>query len=203
MLRSVGWTVAHVPFFDWYHKSESERRQLVAAKLAELSRPGAIEETVAVKGDPSAIAVADTEAKDDDHGPVTAGNVLPDEEDSDAMTSEPKLMPVTHVIADEFNASENELVGSEDAPCLEDSTSTATRAKRQRKGRRRKAKPSAPRAWRQTAVTFVLAAALGGYAVSMAYFLAATWRHNIPRAAVVGSMEQPRDGVGDPEIFDL
>ena len=35
-LRSFGWTVAHISFLDWDNKSESERRQLVAAKLAEL-----------------------------------------------------------------------------------------------------------------------------------------------------------------------
>ena len=35
-LRSFGWTVAHISFLDWSHKSESERRQLVAAKLGEL-----------------------------------------------------------------------------------------------------------------------------------------------------------------------
>ena len=32
-LRSFGWTVAHISFLDWYHKSESERRQLVAVNL--------------------------------------------------------------------------------------------------------------------------------------------------------------------------
>ena len=35
-LRSFGWTVTHISFLDWDHKSESERRQLVAAKLGEL-----------------------------------------------------------------------------------------------------------------------------------------------------------------------
>ena len=35
-LRSFGWTVAHISFLDWDHKSKSERRQLVAAKLGEL-----------------------------------------------------------------------------------------------------------------------------------------------------------------------
>jgi len=35
-LRSFGWTVAHISFLDWEHKSESERRQLVAAKLDKL-----------------------------------------------------------------------------------------------------------------------------------------------------------------------
>ena len=35
-LRSLGWTVAHVSFLDWDHESQSERRQLVAAKLGEL-----------------------------------------------------------------------------------------------------------------------------------------------------------------------
>ena len=35
-LRSFGWTVAHISFLNWDHKSESERRQLVAAKLEEL-----------------------------------------------------------------------------------------------------------------------------------------------------------------------
>jgi len=35
-LRSLGWTVAHVSFLDWDHKSKSERRQLVAAKLGDL-----------------------------------------------------------------------------------------------------------------------------------------------------------------------
>jgi very-short-patch-repair endonuclease len=38
-LRSFGWTVAHISFLDWDHKSESERRQLVAAKLGELGLP--------------------------------------------------------------------------------------------------------------------------------------------------------------------
>ena len=38
-LHSLGWTVAHILFFDWWHKSESERRQLVAAKLSELGLP--------------------------------------------------------------------------------------------------------------------------------------------------------------------
>ena len=38
-LRSFGWTVAHISFFDWIHKSESERRRLVAAKLDELGIP--------------------------------------------------------------------------------------------------------------------------------------------------------------------
>ena len=37
--RSFGWTVAHISFLDWYHKSESERRQLLAAKLDELCIP--------------------------------------------------------------------------------------------------------------------------------------------------------------------
>ena len=36
LLRSFGWTVAHISFLDWSHKSDSERRQLVAAKLREL-----------------------------------------------------------------------------------------------------------------------------------------------------------------------
>ena len=35
-LRSFGWTVAHICYLDWDHKSELERRQLVAAKLDEL-----------------------------------------------------------------------------------------------------------------------------------------------------------------------
>ena len=35
-LRSFGWTIAHIAFLDWNHKTESERRQLVAAKLGEL-----------------------------------------------------------------------------------------------------------------------------------------------------------------------
>ena len=35
-LRSFGWTVAHISFLEWNHKTESERRQLVAAKLGEL-----------------------------------------------------------------------------------------------------------------------------------------------------------------------
>ena len=35
-MRSFGWTVAHISFLDWDHKSESERRQLVAAKLGDL-----------------------------------------------------------------------------------------------------------------------------------------------------------------------
>ena len=38
-LRSLGWTVAHISYLDWDHKSESERRQLVAAKLGELGVP--------------------------------------------------------------------------------------------------------------------------------------------------------------------
>ena len=38
-LRSFGWTVAHISFLEWDHKSESERRQLVAAKLDELGIP--------------------------------------------------------------------------------------------------------------------------------------------------------------------
>ena len=38
-LRSFGWTVAHIYLVDWDHKSESERRQLVAAKLGELGIP--------------------------------------------------------------------------------------------------------------------------------------------------------------------
>ena len=36
LLRSFGWTVAHISFLDWDHKSDSERRQLVVAKLGEL-----------------------------------------------------------------------------------------------------------------------------------------------------------------------
>ena len=39
VLRSLGWTVAHISFLDWDHKSEPERRQLVAAKLDELGIP--------------------------------------------------------------------------------------------------------------------------------------------------------------------
>ena len=35
-LRSLGWTVAHISYFDWDHKFESERRELVVAKLDEL-----------------------------------------------------------------------------------------------------------------------------------------------------------------------
>ena len=35
-LRSFGWTVAHISYFDWDHKSKSDRRQLIAAKLGEL-----------------------------------------------------------------------------------------------------------------------------------------------------------------------
>ena len=35
-LRSFGWTVSHICYLDWYDKSESERRQLVTAKLGEL-----------------------------------------------------------------------------------------------------------------------------------------------------------------------
>ena len=35
-LRRFGWTVAHISFLDWGHKSEPERRQLVAAMLDEL-----------------------------------------------------------------------------------------------------------------------------------------------------------------------
>ena len=38
-LRTFGWTVAHISFLDWNHKSESERRKLVAAKLGELAIP--------------------------------------------------------------------------------------------------------------------------------------------------------------------
>ena len=41
LLRSFGWTVARISVCDWQHKSEAERRQLVAAKLEELRRiPG-------------------------------------------------------------------------------------------------------------------------------------------------------------------
>jgi len=36
---NFGWTVAHISYFDWHGKSESERRQLVAAKLDELGVP--------------------------------------------------------------------------------------------------------------------------------------------------------------------
>ena len=204
MLQSFGWTIAHVAFFDWNHRSESERRQLVATKLTELALPVAIEEAVAVKDGPRANAVADTEAKDDDHGPAAAGNVLSGEEDADLMTPEPEPTPITPVIAHELNVTENEPVDAEDTPCLEELISTTTRVKRRRKGRR-KAKSSVPRAWRPTAVTFVLAAALGSYAVCVAYFLAARWRQNggIPTAPVVGSMDQPRDVDGDPGISDL
>ena len=35
-LHSFGWTVTHISFMDWDHKSERERRQLVAAKLGEM-----------------------------------------------------------------------------------------------------------------------------------------------------------------------
>jgi len=38
-LRSFGWTIAHISYLDWDHKSESERRQLVATKLEELGIP--------------------------------------------------------------------------------------------------------------------------------------------------------------------
>ena len=196
LLRSFGWTVAHVPFFDWDHRSESERRQLVAAKLAELALSVAIEEGVAVKDDPSAIA--DTEAKDDDHGPVAADVVLSDEEDSDLMTPEPEPRPTTPIMAQhEFNVTENEPVCFEERPCLEGSTSTTTRANRRRKGRR-KAKAPTPRAWRQSAVTFVLTAALGSYAVCMAYFLAATWRQKVGMAVTRSIDDRQRDVVGDP-----
>ena len=33
LLRSVGWTVVHIAFFDWGQKSELERRQFLAEKL--------------------------------------------------------------------------------------------------------------------------------------------------------------------------
>ena len=40
LLRSFGWTVAHISFLDWGdNMPESERRQLVAAKLDELGIP--------------------------------------------------------------------------------------------------------------------------------------------------------------------
>jgi len=38
-LRSFGWTVTRISFFDWNYKSELERRQLVTAKLDELGIP--------------------------------------------------------------------------------------------------------------------------------------------------------------------
>jgi len=204
LLRSLGWTIAHVSFFDWDHRSEPERRQLVAAKLAELSLPVAIEETVAVKDDPRANAVSrPPRRRTDDHGPAAAGDVLSDEEDSDLMTVEPEPTPITPVIAQqELIASEKETVDAGDTPCLEGSTSTTTRTTRRRKGRR-KAKPPACRAWRQTAVTFVVAAALGSYAVYMAYFLTATWRQKAGIAVASFPMDQQRDVVGDLEISDL
>ena len=154
----------------------------------------AIEEGVAVKDDPSAIV--DTEAKDDDHGPAAAGDVLSEEEDAGVMTPEPEPRPTTPIMAQhEFNVTENEPVCFEERPCLEGSTSTTTRANRRRKGRR-KAKPPEPSAWRQTAVTFVLAVALGSYAVCMAYLLATTWRQNFG-SPVDSSIDQQRDVVGD------
>jgi len=42
LLRSFGWTVAHISFFDWQGTSESEKRQLAAAKLDELGLPSKI-----------------------------------------------------------------------------------------------------------------------------------------------------------------
>jgi len=33
LLRSFGWTVAHIAFFDWSEKSKLERRQLLAKTL--------------------------------------------------------------------------------------------------------------------------------------------------------------------------
>ena len=201
LLRGFGWTVAHVSFFDWDHRSESERRQLVVAKLAELAPAVAIEETVAANDDPSVEAIAETDAKGDDHGPVAADVVLSDEEDSDLMTPEPTPRPVTPVIAHELKVTENAPAHFEDTPLT---STTTTRANRRRKGRR-KAKSPAPRAWRQIAVAFVLAASLGSYAVCMAYFLAVRWRQNvgIPMAAVVASMDQPRDVLGAPGISEL
>ena len=38
-LRSFGWTVARISFFDWEHKTESEKRQVAVAKLEELGIP--------------------------------------------------------------------------------------------------------------------------------------------------------------------
>ena len=127
--------------------------------------------------------------------------MLSDEEDSDVMTPEPEPTPVTPVIAHDLKVTENEPVDDEKTPCLEGLTSTKMRTKR-RRNRRRQAKSSAPRAWRQTAVTFVAAAALCSYAVCVAYFLAARWRQNagIP---VGSSMDQQRNIVSDPGIYAL
>jgi len=36
LLRSFGWQIAHVPFFSWDGKSESQRRRLLFQKLAEI-----------------------------------------------------------------------------------------------------------------------------------------------------------------------
>jgi len=36
LLRSYGWRVAHVAFFEFYNKSETESRELLDRKLAEI-----------------------------------------------------------------------------------------------------------------------------------------------------------------------
>ena len=36
LLRGLGWQITHVPFFDWDHKSRSERRELLKNHLAKI-----------------------------------------------------------------------------------------------------------------------------------------------------------------------
>ena len=33
LLRALGWTVAHVPFFEWHERSNWERHRLLVTKL--------------------------------------------------------------------------------------------------------------------------------------------------------------------------
>ena len=34
LLRALGWQITHVPFFDWNHKTRSERREVLKTHLA-------------------------------------------------------------------------------------------------------------------------------------------------------------------------
>ena len=36
LLRALGWQITHVPFFGWYHKTRSERRELLRNHLAKI-----------------------------------------------------------------------------------------------------------------------------------------------------------------------
>ena len=132
LLRSFGWTVIHISHLDWNNKSTLERRQLIAAKLADVALP--VAKTLVVEDEPVADSIAETEATALEARPSRAEE---GGRSSRSPESEPAL--ATTGIAVESNVNDKEPVGSEDTSSLDGSGWTTTRASRRHQRRMAKA----------------------------------------------------------------